>query len=304
MKFISSIRTFFVIAGLIGAALIYDTLLNRSASVSGSWWFLALGAAASLNTAACAASRAKTAPRWFLPLHAGVFLVLAGGFISLAKRHKFTIPLQTGYETTNGYEGETEVILPFSVKLLDFKVEYYGEPKHFLILADGKNKERYTFKSGDNIKADSLGAGIKILRTVKDFGVTGDKKVVERSPYYFNPAAQLEITRGGKTIRRWVFCNFPDVRDGTMPFDIIYEIKGADIKNFASLVELKNPAGNPQETRIKVNSPAGFGGFKLHQIAYDPANPSSSILLASKDPGINIVYAGFASFIIGILLWI
>ncbi|HBE88501.1 MAG TPA: hypothetical protein DDW67_05095, partial [Elusimicrobia bacterium] len=92
-----SLNLFFPLLFIISVSLAWETAFNRGVPVYGRWWFMALGAALLLNTAACQALRFASCPRRSLLLHAGILLVIAGAFASGAWKFSAQLPLTTGY---------------------------------------------------------------------------------------------------------------------------------------------------------------------------------------------------------------
>ncbi len=297
LSFAGSLRVFFPLLFLISAALAWETAFNRGEPVYGRWWFMALGAALLLDTAACQALRFASCPRRSLLLHAGVLLVIGGGFASGAWKFSAQMQLTTGYEAREARAGTAVYRLPFSVKLISFRVLYDGEPEYSLA-AGGT---ALPLLPGDSFELPD-GTGVRVLRLFRDLGIGPDGKREEKSHFYFNPAAELEISSGAKTEKTLLFAGLPSPHGGGRP-DLLLRVEGARPAGYESEVELKAD-GEELRTVIGVNSPASFYGYKLYQHGYDPADPASSTLLVKRDPGIWPVYAGFALIAAGLILWI
>jgi hypothetical protein len=154
-------------------------------------------------------------------------------------------------------------------------------------------------KEGAVIKTPG-GASLKVLRLLHDFGLTGKNEVVEKSPYWFNPAVQLEIGLGGKKKKLWFFGNFPGMHGQDLPFLVTYSLEQAEIKSFASSVTVKPDV----RAEIAVNKPLRMDGYTLYQTSYDPADATYSLLTVTRDRGLWVVYAGFVLLLTGVLLWL
>ncbi|OGR68363.1 MAG: hypothetical protein A2081_02100 [Elusimicrobia bacterium GWC2_61_19] len=303
IKFLSSLRLFFAVTLALGAVLIYQTLFNRGAPVYGTPWFAALGVLAAANIAACALGRARTASARFLLLHTGLVVIILGAFLTRFYRFEAELPLRAGETTDTAYAGTAAYKLPFSVTLEDFSLEYYAEPLGRITVETDGSREVFDAKEGTVIEVPGL-APIKVLRAVRDFGLTAGNKVIEKSPYWHNPAVQLELKSGGKTRKLWFFSNFPAMHAQTLPFGVFYAVEQAEIKNFTSAVALKTAAGRELKAKISVNRPFKVDGYTLYQTSYDPAEAGYSLLTATLDRGAWVVYAGFAMLLMGVLLWL
>ena len=303
IKFLSSLRLFFAVTLALGAVLIYQTLFNRGVPVYGTPWFAALGVLAAANIAACALGRARTASTHFLLLHAGLVVVILGAFVTRFYRFEAELPLRSGQTTDTVYAGDAAYKLPFSVTLEDFSLEYYAEPLGRITVETDGSRLVFDGKEGTAIEVPGR-ARIKVLRAVRDFGLTAGKEVIEKSRYWHNPAVQLEIRTGSKTRKLWFFSNFPAMHSQTLPFGIFYSMEQAEIKNFTSAVAVKTAGGRELKARISVNRPFSLDGYTLYQTSYDPAEAGYSLITATLDRGVWLVYAGFAMLLIGVLLWL
>jgi hypothetical protein len=181
-----SLNLFFPLLFIISVSLAWETAFNRGVPVYGRWWFMALGAALLLNTAACQALRFASCPRRSLLLHAGILLVIAGAFASGAWKFSAQLPLTTGYAASEARTENAVYRLPFSVKLISFRVLYDGEPEYSLAAGGAVHQLRpgASFALPD-------GTGVRALRLFRDLGIGPDGKREEKSPYYFNPAAYV-----------------------------------------------------------------------------------------------------------------
>jgi hypothetical protein len=303
LNFFSSLRLFFAVALALAAVFVYQTLFNRGAPVYGSPWFAALGALAAVNIAACSLRRARTASAHFLLLHAGLAVVILGAFTTRFFRFEAEFPLHAGIESSEAYAGSAAYKLPFAVTLKNFSLEYYAEPLGRLTVETDGVAKTYDAKAGTAIELPGR-ASIKVLRSVRDFGLTAKKEVIEKSPYWHNPAVQLEIKAGGKSRKLWFFSNFPAMHAQSLPFGVVYGLEQAEVKNFTSAVAVRTSAGSEFTAEIAVNKPLKVDGYTLYQTSYDPAEAGYTLLTVTLDRGVWIVYAGFALILIGVLLWL
>lgn len=303
LRHLSSLRLFFSLLAVLGAVFVYQTIFNKGVPVYGSAWFAALGLLLAANIAACSARRLKTAPAYFTLLHAGLVLIIAGAFATRLYRFEAAMPLHAGQASSLAYTDTASYTLPFSVKLEDFRLEYYAEPQGVITVEEGGRAYILNSKEGAAIKTPG-GAALKVLRLVKDFGLTGKNEVVEKSPYWLNPAARLEIIQGGKKRELWFFANFPGMHGQDLPFSVSYRLEQAEIKNFTSTVTVTPAAGPATRVEIAVNKPLAFGGYTLYQTSYDPSDAGYTLLTVTRDRGVWVVYAGFILLLSGVLLWL
>lgn len=304
MKFISSIRLFFALCLALGAVFAWQTLFNKGPSAYGSPWFLALGALLAANIAACSARRLRTAPLSFILIHTGLVIVILGGFASRFMRFEAQLPLRTGTESDRVYSGNDVYQLPFSVRLESFRLDYYGEPYGVVTVMDAEGGRDYPVKEGAAISLPEHGAELKVLKLARDFGLTAKNEVTDKSPYWHNPAAQLEISLSGKKKKLWFFAKFPGMHRAALPFHVFYRLENAHIKNFTSAVLVRPADGTAFSAEISVNKPLRAMGYTIYQSSYDPAEASYSLLTVTRDKGLWAVYAGFAALLAGIFLWL
>ncbi len=302
LRLLSSLRLFYALAALLAAAFLWQTLYNRGAPVYGSPWFAALGLLLAANIAACAVQRGKRASAHYILLHSGLVLVIAGSFLTRLTCFEAEMPLRAGEVSDTAYSGRAAYRLPFSLLLRDFRIEYYGEPRGVLELGEGAGALSLPAEPGAELEAG--GARFRVLRAVRDFGLAGADKVVEKSPYWHNPAVQVELSRGGKKEKLWLFANFPGMHGRGLPLPVSYRVQGAEIKSFVSAVTVRPAEGAPFDAEISVNAPLRHNGYSVYQASYDPADASYTLLTVRRDRGVWAVYAGFAVFLAGVLLWL
>ncbi|MHB0997242.1 MAG: cytochrome c biogenesis protein ResB [Elusimicrobiales bacterium] len=301
---LSSLRLFYAVCLALAAAFVYQTVFNRGAPVYASPWFAALGVLLAFNIAACSARRARTASLHYILIHAGLVLVILGAFASRAFRFEAQLPLRTGTATDLAQSSDAVYKLPFSVRLEAFRLDYYSEPRGVLTVSYDGKREEFDAAAGAEINLPAHRAKLKVLRLVRDFGLAGGNSVIDKSPYWHNPAAQLEVAHGGKTRRLWFFVNFPGMHGGELPFRVAYGLKNAEVKNFTSALLVKPAEGAAFTAEVSVNSPLRTGGYTLYQSSYDPADAGYTLLTVTRDRGTWIVYLGFAALLGGILLWL
>ncbi|MHC4739051.1 MAG: cytochrome c biogenesis protein ResB, partial [Planctomycetota bacterium] len=211
-----------------------------------------------------------------LLIHLGVIVVLLGGMAGSERGHEvqrrfFGIDkIQAGSMVIS--EGESENLitsekdgaslkLPFSIRLKDFRIEYY-KPDYL----------RVQTRSGDGWKIPvevgveySLGENIgklRIVRAFENFKITieGDKRIaVDHRGPGINPAVQVEIRHpDGSITSEYVFERFPNQPRPEDKFLLSYR---RIISDYISDLEVIEDGKVSAEKSIEVNKPLHFGGY-------------------------------------------
>jgi cytochrome c biogenesis protein ResB len=53
---------------------------------------------------------------------------------------------------------------------------------------------------------------------------------------------------------------------------------------------------------VQVNQPLSYKGYTFYQLSYNPEDLSWSTLEVVRDPGVVVVYSGFALLMVGLLI--
>jgi hypothetical protein len=214
--------------------------------------------------------------------------------------------LETGHKIYN---------LPFSLKLLDFKMETYN-PK--IVLADtlGGSPEKQKGESLPIIEKDSEyqlnNYSIKVLNIIPSSARTDSGYVPSNEPMAAVAAlVHIKNLVSGDTLTNWL-CSGSMVM---LPEYILLEknlglwLRSPEPKKFESVVVVKTRLGDVDTVTIEVNRPFKTRGWSIYQIGYDEKlGPASklSIIEAVYDPWIKVVYAGIALMLAGAvyLFWL
>jgi cytochrome c biogenesis protein len=235
--------------------------------------------------------------------HIAILTVLAGGMTTGIAGRRGSLPLNVG-ETKDTAEGKPGFALPFSIKLEDFHVEYYGSGRHRLTVTDSKAgwSETAEIQVGESTTLHGGTVRVKALEFYPDF-VIDQNGPATRSQSPDNPALRLEIAAAQGTEKQWVFARFPGMHmGGTSRYELAYALAPGQVKQFRSEVALLESGWVAARRDIAVNKPLRWKGYSLYQAGYDPDNPGYSNLLVSHDPGVPVVYAGFLLLTAG-LVW-
>jgi len=222
-----------------------------------------------------------------LLIHLSIILILLGayagffwgdkGFIKIAEKQSIHSAVR---------EDGSQWELPFEVYLDDFILEMHPlKPKSLLKIVNMKNMETETLLiNGQAFLTTKEGIQIDILDVIPD------------------PAIHIQMN--GK--KQWIFAqqsvlNTPVINSG---FILIYhvELTGGEVKDYKSVLEIREDNHKKMGKIIEVNSPLKYRGYTIYQAAYDQENHSWSGLIIKKDPGVWLVYLGGILLIVGLLL--
>jgi hypothetical protein len=205
--------------------------------------------------------------------------------------------------------------LPFSLKLLDFKMETYN-PK--IMLSDTisglpekqKGETLPIIEKGSEYKLNNY--SIEILNILPSAARTDSGYVPSNDPMAAAAAlVHVKNLISGDSLTNWL-CSGSMVM---LPEYILLEknlglwLLNPEPKKFESVVVVKSKLGDVDTVAIEVNRPYKTSGWSFYQISYDEKmGPASqlSIIEAVYDPWIKVVYAGIALMLAGAayLFWL
>jgi len=259
-------------------------------------------------------------------IHAGCLLTLAGAMWSSESGHRLAFRLLGSYKIPEGYmvieEGFAEnrlfakdftrplSELPFSIKLKDFRIEYYqpdkpSTPLLNIITAD-EQQLQIPAEAGQTV---SLGQGkneITVVRTFRNLKIRmldGKRVVTDEEGTGINPAVQVEIKQpDGSKYMRYVFELFPDFEQGDDALQLSYVSHEPQvIRDFLSEVALTKNGKEVINKVIEVNHPLHYGGYHFYQHSYDAEGGKYTVLLVTSDSGLYCVYAGYWMLCLGVI---
>jgi cytochrome c biogenesis protein ResB len=256
-----------------------------------------------------------------LLMHAGCVLILAGGMWGSRAGHNLQKKLLGIDKIRSGrmaiYEGRSEnhvamdgtrqqKELPFSLKLKDFRIEYY-QPVYLQIQTRQGRRWKVPVEAGKEIPLGDNAGAIKIVKTYENFkiGMEDGKSAPFDDPSPgSNPALEVQITEpGGQTSTQYVFERFPGhshVQDKLM---LSYH---RVISDYISELQIIKGDKVVAEKDIEVNHPLRFGGYHFYQSSYDDKAGQFTVLQVVSDTGLYFVYAGFWMLCIGVIwhMWL
>jgi hypothetical protein len=259
-------------------------------------------------------------------IHAGCLLVLCGGMWGSQAGHKLQErflgirKIPSGYMVI--YEGisEKHIVaedfeqrlgeLPFSIKLKDFRLEYYETdeefvPRLYIKTQEGRNLQLVA-KAGEAISLGQGGGKLKVMRIFKNFKIgieDGERVVNDEQGGEENPAVEVEIeVPDGNSHTRYVFERFEGFNHGKNRLQLSYVLQGPCVIHdyFSELVVIEN-AKEVVGKVIEVNRPLHYGGYHFYQHSYDSEGGNYTVLSVTSDSGLYVVYGGYWLICLGVL---
>ena len=255
-------------------------------------------------------------------IHLGGIIILAGGIIGsqagfrIQDKLSGTDTIRTGQMIIN--EGTTEraleledgviKMLPFAIKLVDFKIEYYQPGQLIIRTPKGEGfkipaepGQKYVLGAGSTSSPqDDLGS-VEIVRRFENFKLTreGDKRVAIDDPNGGpNPALEVRLKKpDGSETTRYVFERFPG---HARPDDNLQFSYRRSIKDFLSDVEVVKDNKVVTRKSIEVNKPLHYGGYLFYQQGYDSDAGRYTVLGVTSDKGLGIVFLGYILLCAGV----
>ena len=267
--------------------------------------------------------------------HISILLILTGGVIRGFWGEKGYIELREGETNAQIVTENSTKSLPFAIHLRKFEIETYDQPATGVdraALAENDNggdgvvvswpekKLKATLPVKVGVEQVFGEFTITILKYLPDFVVDMQTRdVTSRSNEPRNPAILVAVNGPTYHNHRWLFARFPDfdmhTKDsqstGPSPLEMVYESRGAatpktmpagPIKSFKSTLELIEGESIVGQRVVEVNSPFSYKGYTFYQSGYNPEDLSYTSLQVVKDPGVAVVYSGFALMIAGLFI--
>ena len=256
-----------------------------------------------------------------LLIHAGCVLILAGGMWGSRAGHNLQNKLFGIDKIRSGrmaiYEGKSDnhvavdgsrqqKELPFSLKLKDFRIEYY-EPVYLQIETRQGRQWKVPVEVGKEFPLGDEAGTIKIIKAYENFKIgmeEGKSAPFDDPSPGSNPAIEVQITEpGGQTSTQYVFELFPGHSHGQDKFSFSYH---RVISDYISELQIIEGDKIVAEKDIEVNHPLRFGGYHFYQSSYDDKAGQYTVLQVVSDTGLYVVYAGYWMLCLGVIwhLWL
>lgn len=267
--------------------------------------------------------------------HVSLLLILAGGVIRGMWGERGYLEFREGETRRDFIVADTRVPLPFAVHLADFETEHYARPEgqeEIVIRSEELqvvwpekdvrssfpvqlNTTQWVIPEGATAgEGDAL--AVRVLRRVPDFVIdTGTREVTSRSDIPRNPAVLVEAIQAASTNKQWLFAKYPDFDmhtsdghgGGPLPFKLRYHVDARvppppKVKDYRSTLKILEGETVVREKTIEVNAPLSYRGYTFYQSGFNPRDPQWTSLQVVRDPGVPLVYAGFALMVIGLTM--
>lgn len=127
-----------------------------------------------------------------------------------------------------------------------------------------------------------------------------EPRYLTRSGEWRRPVAEIEVREGDRTASALLEAgeSMPLGREGHV---LAFEKKRDEAKVYRSRVSILKGGTPLRVGTLLVNHPLSHGGFRFYQSRYDERGPSSGILVV-RDPGLGVVYVGFAMVSLGLIV--
>ena len=263
-----------------------------------------------------------------LMIHSGCLLVIFGSMWGSQAGHRFAERFLGIQKIAEGYmlisEGNTEnrVMqedlrqqlgkLPFSIKLNDFRIEFYdadskSAPRLYIQTKEGQNLQ-LPAKAGEEVSLDQGKSKIKVLRTFENFKIQNKNNkmtATDEGTRGENPAVEVEIkVADGNSYTRYVFERFEAFNHGAnedgLHLSYVSQRPGI-VRDFFSDVVIIEDGKEKFSKTIEVNHPLHYKGYHFYQDSYDPKAGEYTILSVASDSGLYVVYAGYWLLCLGVL---
>jgi hypothetical protein len=249
--------------------------------------------------------------------HLGCILVLLGGLwgsgaghaiqkqlLGIDKIPQAQLKLYTNDHTPKNQaevadNNPQSIVLPFSVRLKDFRMEYY-EPGDLIVRSPAGRIARLVARPGARVRLAGVGE-ITVSKTFSNFKLRaeGGKQVPYDAPGGSNPAVQILVVRpDGTVVPGYVFEYFAPVFTQPVDFDVAYQ---RAVKDYVSDVEIVENGQTVAAKAIEVNHPLHFDAYHLYQYSVGEDDAGQyTILMIVSDSGLNLVYGGYVMLVAGI----
>ncbi len=247
----------------------------------------------------------------FLLNHAGLWITIAAGYLGSGDLVRLQLSLMEDHGAVNlGVNARTQQVreIPFSVKLVDFKIDQYN-PR--IAIVDGFTG------SVRNEDGKSL---ILIEKGMKTTLLNWDIEIVDFEPntlrtggeYYAAdsvgsaPAASIRAVNrtSGEEIKGWISCGSYRVMSQYLPLDQhdILVMTRPEPEKFSSDIIIYGQDGEGLPVTLEVNKPYKYKGWTLYQLSYNEQMgkwSDLSVIEAVRDPWLTVVYTGIFLLLAG-----
>jgi hypothetical protein len=253
----------------------------------------------------------------FLLNHLGLWITLVAAGLGSGDQKSVTIDLfeDSGFFNSGTSASNQKIDLPFSMKLIDFNIEFYN-PK--IAVAD-QSKGEIIQKHAETFPLIYKGFEATLIDwkiNVKEFlpsAIKTDSGYIPAEKPGSISVAYVESKNiiTGDTVSGWI-------TSGSMMFEPRFlSLKRSKLlilaepepRKFESLVIVRDNKNTDDTIKLEVNKPYRLNGWKLYQLSYDTElgkYSKRSVIEAVRDPWLPVVYAGILMLLGGAvyLFWL
>jgi hypothetical protein len=198
--------------------------------------------------------------------------------------------------------------LPFDIKLKDFRIEYYKQPRLLVRDVDGRQILLEDLKVGAKYELGNSAQLIvkELFSNLKLKEIKGRMQAFDDLNSGTNPAIKTRIVNNDGTEEELIaFANHAGQMGNSKKYAIQYFLSGM-VKDYFSDVQIIDNGKVVKEKSIQVNDPLYYGGYHFYQQSYDQKGEKYTILSVFSDSGLYLVYTGYILLMIGIiwLMWL
>jgi len=190
--------------------------------------------------------------------------------------------------------------LPFSVRLKDFRIEYY-EPGYLLIQSRAGQTWRVPAAAGQTVFLGETLGTVRIRRVFENLKIDMEngQVVAYDMPGGSNPALEVTIEQPGSPPgKRYVFERMPGHVSPNDPLSMNYSRMVSD---YISELEIVKDGQVVAAQNIEVNHPLHYGGYDFYQHSYGEDRLGEyTVLMVVSDSGLSLVYGGYVALIAGV----
>jgi len=191
--------------------------------------------------------------------------------------------------------------LPFDIKLNDFRIEHYPEPRLSVYDIDKKTLIWSGYADiGKEIDLGPVYGKITPSKAYKNMILDADNNATEKGGQGSNPAVEILINLPDTPEqKKYAYTEFPGYcKAGKL--DIYFD---RTISDYISELCIVTEDGKIVKSKdIEVNSPLFYGGYHFYQSSYQDVGEGkfATILSLTSDSGLYCVFAGFFAMCAGI----
>ncbi|MBI5116930.1 cytochrome c biogenesis protein ResB [Candidatus Poribacteria bacterium] len=197
--------------------------------------------------------------------------------------------------------------LPFEIKFV--RNELVGAIADYILVANpeggkpilahvrqGKLASRKEISLGVPVNPEATGYSIIVDKFFKNANMV--RQMINRPEMSNRPAVELAVQLHGESHPIYLWEGEPADVNG---YKMLYR-REPRIKDFYSVLQIIDSGKIVAEKKIEVNDPIRYAGYALYQASYDSEGQTWSGLQVKKDPGVPLVYAGFLTQIVGMII--